>query len=159
MYALQYLLGWWPLGQAGCVAFAAIRYINAFADWMSLGFIALSRCVGLVRPNIAEKVFAGRSGVSIIAGIWLYAVALVLPSVTGGVGSLGYNCRGGKCDFLGNDDGNKEELSPHVIFYLIGFSLPCAVILLSYLFIWCYVRASTHFLRKTGLVDVYNSYA
>ena len=63
------------------------------------------------------------------------------------VGLLGYNCRSGKCDFLSED-----EVSPHVIFYMIGFSVPCAVIMLSYLVIWCYVRASTHFLRKTGYV-------
>ena len=82
MYAVQFLMGWWPLGETACVVSASIRYINAFADWLSLGFIALSRCVSLIKPSLGEKIFAGKSGLSIIAGIWIYALALILPSVT-----------------------------------------------------------------------------
>lgn len=82
MYSMQFFMGWWPLGHTACVVSAAIRYVNAFADWLSLGFIALSRCVSLIKPALGEKIFAGKSGFSIIAGIWIYAVALILPTVT-----------------------------------------------------------------------------
>ncbi len=41
LYAVQFFSGRWPWGASSCVASAAFRYVNAFADWMSLALIAL----------------------------------------------------------------------------------------------------------------------
>ena len=57
------------------------RYINAFAEWMSLAFIALSRCAGLV--HLGGRYDAGRHPkkiVLVIIGIWVYGVLMVLPT-------------------------------------------------------------------------------
>ena len=37
LYAMQFLTHRWILGETLCFAFSAFRYINAFADWMSVG--------------------------------------------------------------------------------------------------------------------------
>ena len=37
LYAMQYLTKRWVLGETLCYATTAFRYINAFADWMSVG--------------------------------------------------------------------------------------------------------------------------
>ena len=39
----QYFSRSWPFSWGSCVAFAAFRYFNAYAAWMSLGFVAFSR--------------------------------------------------------------------------------------------------------------------
>ena len=44
MYSATYLHRGWPYGDDwSCKAFAALRYFNAFAAWMALGFVAFSR--------------------------------------------------------------------------------------------------------------------
>ena len=58
---------------------SAFRYVNAFADWMSLGMIALSRCVSLTKPDLGERLFSGRNGKLIILMVWIYANLLVVP--------------------------------------------------------------------------------
>ena len=80
MYAYQYFSRCWPLSDAACVAFTTIRYINAFADWMSLGFIAVNRCLGMIRPIWTENYMTGWRGVAIIMAIWAYAIGLVVPT-------------------------------------------------------------------------------
>ena len=37
LYAMQFFTHRWILGETLCFAFSAFRYINAFADWMSVG--------------------------------------------------------------------------------------------------------------------------
>ena len=40
LYAMQYLSKRWVLGETLCYATTAFRYINAFADWMSVGMFS-----------------------------------------------------------------------------------------------------------------------
>ena len=39
LYAIQFFTHRWILGETLCFAFSAFRYINAFADWMSVGMM------------------------------------------------------------------------------------------------------------------------
>ena len=39
----QYIQRGWPANHWSCFGFAAFRYVNAFAAWMALGFVAFSR--------------------------------------------------------------------------------------------------------------------
>ena len=82
LYAMQYLKKRWIWGSDLCYITTAFRYINAFADWMSVAMIAVSRCISLVRPELAEKLFGGRNGKLIILAIWVYANLLILPIYT-----------------------------------------------------------------------------
>ena len=72
----------WPLGEEACRASVSFRYVNAFAEWMSLAFIAVSRCLGIIKPAVCEKYLAGRSGLAVMALIWLYALGLISPVLT-----------------------------------------------------------------------------
>ncbi len=76
LYAAQYLTQEWPFSSGMCYTFAAFRFINAFADWMSLAFIAVSRCAGLIWNEKAERYLSGRNGVAIIVLIWAYSIGL-----------------------------------------------------------------------------------
>ena len=48
----------------------------AFAEWMSLAFIALSRCVSLLWPEVGRRIFSSRGGFVTILGIWSYSLML-----------------------------------------------------------------------------------
>ena len=82
LYAMQYLKMRWIWGPDLCYITTAFRYVNAFADWMSVAMIAVSRCISLTRPELAEKLFGGRKGKLIILAIWVYANCLILPIYT-----------------------------------------------------------------------------
>ena len=53
-------------GKNLCNITTAFRYINAFADWMSVAMIAVSRCLTLTKPELGQKLFSGNYGKLII---------------------------------------------------------------------------------------------
>ena len=101
-----------------CAGFATLRYINAFAAWMALGFVAfsrlsiankflikisskyyifiLTRCLSLCAPELSKAVTMRRRNLGLVLLVWVYAVLLVLPSLLQLYGSFGYNRRLGK---------------------------------------------------------------
>ena len=98
-----------------CAGFATLRYINAFAAWMALGFVAfsrfsitnsllrypasiniLTRCLSLCAPELSKAVTMRRRNLGLVLLVWVYAVVLVLPSLLQLYGSFGYNRRLGK---------------------------------------------------------------
>ena len=93
LYALQtFYKGWfWGLGEQLCTVIGAFDYINSFAEWMSIAIVALTKCINLIRPKFGYKWFSGFRGLSIIALIWIYANAMVIPVHFSKVGDfLGY---------------------------------------------------------------------
>lgn len=145
LYAVQYLLHEWPFSERMCYAFAAFRFINAYADWLSLAFIAVSRCAGLIWNEAAERYLSGRNGFAIVVLIWAYSIGLNSLVFFNVIGDFGYNCRSGKCDYIETPE---DPVNPQQFYFGIGFSIPCVVIIVCYLTIWCYVKHSTTYLKK-----------
>ena len=81
-YALQYLLlHRWPFGPSTCFGLAFFMHWCSYSEWMALGYIGLSRCIVIRDPEFGRKFLSGRSGVAVVAAIWLYTFCLVLPTV------------------------------------------------------------------------------
>ena len=83
MYATQYLARIWPLGSSLCYANAVFRYINAFGDWVSVGIIAVSRCIFLLKPGFARRYLTKRNSYIICLMIWAYTSLIMIPLYTG----------------------------------------------------------------------------
>ena len=83
MYATQYLARSWPLGSNLCYANAVFRYINAFGDWVSVGIIAVSRCIFLLKPGFARRYLTTKNSYIICLMIWVYTSFLMIPLYTG----------------------------------------------------------------------------
>ena len=47
-----------------------------------MALIAVSRCISLSKPDLGEKMFAGRNGKVIILLVWIYANLLMVPMYT-----------------------------------------------------------------------------
>ena len=58
-----------------CRYTTSFRYVNVFADWMSVGMIAVSRCMSLKKIYIFE-----RNAKYIAISIWVYAAILFFSS-------------------------------------------------------------------------------
>ena len=136
-----------------CQITAAFRFINAFADWMSVAMIAVSRCVNLTKPELGQKLFSGSCGKMFIALIWIYACLLVVPIFISSLelGSFGYNCRMGKCDLIPNHQGN---ITYQIYVFGLGFCIPSIMTILSYIVICWYVGSKNKYLKKAGHANI-----
>ena len=83
LYAVQYLNRRWTMGRTLCKVNAVFRYVNAFSDWMSLGLIALSRCLNLTHPHLMETVSTRTLVVAAVVGNIIYSLALIAPTIAG----------------------------------------------------------------------------
>ena len=72
-----------------------------------------------------------------VAVIWLYAFAMIAPTMMGMYGTFGFDHKLGKCDFIPKDGRN-----PKVFFWSLGFGLPFFLIALSYAAICKMTKAS-----------------
>ena len=62
----------------------AVRHINHFGDWASLGVIAVIRCLALMKPEFTTRVICTKRTITlIIVCIWIYAVLLPMPAYLG----------------------------------------------------------------------------
>ena len=80
-YAATYLYRGWPFGYILCGVSSAFIHMNAYADWISLGLIALSRCLGLTKPSAWKTFCKNRNLLLVFVSIWVYSFALILPTI------------------------------------------------------------------------------
>ena len=80
-YAATYLSRGWPFGYTLCGISSAFIHMTAYADWISLGLIALSRCLNLTKPNAWNKFCNTRNIFIVLLSVWIYAFLLILPTI------------------------------------------------------------------------------
>nr|XP_027229068.1 galanin receptor type 1-like [Penaeus vannamei] len=99
-----------------CPVAAFLRYTSALAEWLTLGLLALQRCVDLGRWRSARLFRPAATGF-LIGGVW--AVSIALQLVPFAMGGYGYSCENFKCDIT------NDVLK--TIFYAIQSPLPCVM--------------------------------
>ncbi len=60
------------------------------------------------------------------------------------MGTFGFNCRSGKCDYIQLD----PDGFSHQLYYGITFSVPCIIIFTSYAIIWWYIKLCNQYLKR-----------
>ena len=118
--------------------------MNAFAAWMALGLVALSRCLSLVCPELSKAVSMKKRNLMVVVCVWVYAIILVLPTSLKMYGKFGYDPHLGKCDFIVTEP---DKIHPRVMFLSIGFIIPMIMIIVSYSTIWRTTVKSSSFLK------------
>ena len=73
------------LGSTSCAILSTMRNIIAYTEFQSLGFVALFRCLGLIKPRFIQKIAnpSSRSKLKIkiiIVGIWLFVALQHVPA-------------------------------------------------------------------------------
>lgn len=125
-----------------CTAAALFRYINALAEWTTLGLLTVERCVDLGRSRSA-RFFRPRSTVFFIAAIWIGSLLLQLGAAT--QGHFSYERRTYKCDMT--------EPSAQVYFYSLQSLVPCGLMLTGCCSIILQVRRHTSRLLAAGMPE------
>lgn len=154
-YLLQ-LISWlildigWYFGPTICIISAILRYIITCAEWMSVAIIAVIRCLVLTKIEIAEKYLSGYKKHAFIGLIWFYALILMIPFSFSDFGSFGYDCHLANCDFLPTEKGMQLIR----FYFVVTFSLPCTLILISYGIFLKHILTHSSFLKIHATTDV-----
>ena len=104
---------------------------------MNISLIAFSRCVTVIRPQLARRLFHGRRGIAWTMGSILYSGLLITLLMTiDSDNFLGYNPKHGMCEFVTPPG----DINGFHIIYKIAVFLPCVIIIVSYAGIHSYAR-------------------
>ncbi|XP_063586369.1 melatonin receptor type 1B-like [Penaeus indicus] len=118
-----------------CRVSAFLRYTNAFSEWMSLGLMALERCICIYKfrhnSRRPSKWFTCWKTFIYCIIIWMLGIALQMPTYLGVYGNFGYNSMTLKCDFMNSTNG----ANPRVLFFTMETAIPCILIFIGNNFI------------------------
>ncbi|KAG0713415.1 G-protein coupled receptor moody [Chionoecetes opilio] len=123
----------------GCSVFVFLRYVNIQAELLSIAAIAINRCVLIANSKLYPRVFSGPKTAGIIAGIWIFSIAIMLIPLFKVYGQFTYNDNTEECDF---DDDTHLGKAPRKVFLILGFMFPCIFIIASYSYIYYKARQS-----------------
>nr|XP_053650579.1 protein trapped in endoderm-1-like [Cherax quadricarinatus] len=121
-----------PPSRLYCTAAAMFRYVNALAEWTTLGLLTVQRCVDLGRWPGA-RFFKPRPTILFIIGIWVGSVLLQLNAII-------------------EVRRTSAKRSPTTVVLLTLESLlPCCLRLVGSLSIICQISRNTRMLRQAGM--------
>ncbi|XP_015112314.1 protein trapped in endoderm-1 [Diachasma alloeum] len=135
--ASRYLHEAWILGDTLCQIFPVFFYGNVAVSLLSMVAITLNRYVLISKPELYPRIYTTRGITLMLIAIWVLSFSLLLPPLTGIWGKLGHDPKTFSCTIL-----KKKGKSPKKMLFIIGFIVPCVVIIVSYLCIYWKVRES-----------------
>ncbi|KAK9736840.1 7 transmembrane receptor (rhodopsin family) [Popillia japonica] len=136
--ASQFFHGTWIHGNFLCVIVPFLRYGSVGVSLLSVAMISINRYILIAWPELYNKVYTKVKVCIYIGSIWLIAYGVQLPTLAGVWGVFGIDENLGTCSINRDKNGN----TPKISLFVIGFALPCIVIIVSYAKIYCVVRKS-----------------
>ena len=134
----------WPLGFSFCKMVCPITIFISIVDWLSLSFIALSRCINLTRPlfwsNFCDK---NLNIVLTIGSIWILSGLYLVPYFIEPGVRFGWNCKNGQCCII--KDSSLPSLKYHTSITLL---VPILVVVCSYAVIFGHVKQTSKDIRR-----------
>ena len=95
------------------------------------------RYVLISRAEIYSRIYTNRGIALMLVAIWTLSFSLLVPPLLGVWGTLGLDPATFSCTIL-----KKNGKSPKKLLFVVGFVVPCIVIIVSYLCIYWRVRTS-----------------
>lgn len=141
--AARYIYEKWILGDALCKLFPVLFYGNVAVSVLNMVAITLNRYVLISCFEHYSKFYSRISICMQLLCTWGIAFLIMLPPLIGIWGQLGLDPSTFSCTIL-----EKDGKSPKKVIFLVGFVLPCVVIILAYSCIYCSVRKSKRKLRS-----------
>ncbi|XP_023246554.1 protein trapped in endoderm-1 [Copidosoma floridanum] len=99
--------------------------------------ITINRYVLISRADIYPRIYTPRGICLMLVAVWTISFSLLIPPLLGIWGELGLDESSFSCTIL-----KKNNRSPKKLLFVVGFLLPCLVIIFSYLCIYWRVRKS-----------------
>ncbi|EFA02848.1 G-protein coupled receptor moody isoform X1 [Tribolium castaneum] len=142
--ASQFFHGTWIHGDVLCTIIPVLRYGCVGVSLLSIAMISVNRYILIAWPHVYGQIYTKAKVAIYITAIWLFSYGLQIPTLLGQWGLYGFDKRLGTCSI--NKDANGR--SSKTALFVIGFALPCAVIVVCYANIFWVVRKSHKRLKQ-----------
>lgn len=134
----RWVHGTWTAGPALCQLVPILRYGNVGVSLLSIAMISVNRWLLVEKPAWHAQAYTRWRTAALVTTCWLLSYGLQLPALTGAWGQIGYDPQIRTCTILRDENGR----SPKTALFVVGFAIPCIVIVACYARIYWCVRAS-----------------
>ncbi|XP_013793783.1 protein trapped in endoderm-1-like [Limulus polyphemus] len=135
--ASRYIHQAWLLGETMCSLFPFFFYGNVGASLLSMTMITINRLILINHYNLYDRIYKKRYVALMIAFSWIFSFSMLTPTLARAWGEFGLNDETFSCTIL-----RRNGHSPKKFLFIIGFLVPCVVIIVSYSCIFYKVRHS-----------------
>ncbi|XP_050509209.1 G-protein coupled receptor moody-like isoform X1 [Diabrotica virgifera virgifera] len=136
--ASQFFHGKWVHGDVLCKVIPTLRYGCVGVSLLSIGSISINRYILIAWPHLYQTIYTKAKVAMYIGAIWAFSYGLQIPTLLGKWGTYGMDTKLGTCSINPDEHGNSSKTA----LFVIGFALPCVVIVICYANIYWVVRKS-----------------
>ncbi|XP_031628610.1 protein trapped in endoderm-1 isoform X2 [Contarinia nasturtii] len=141
--AIRYINKAWTLGETLCKIFPVIFYSNVAVSLLSMVGITLNRYILIAHHHLYARIYRPHIIALQLFVVWFFAISTMIPPLFSVWGTLGLDEKTFSCTIL-----KKDGKSIKKFLFLVGFLLPCIVIIISYSCIYYTVRRQRQKLNK-----------
>lgn len=136
--ASQFFNGAWLHGEFLCVMIPVLRYGCVGVSLLSVAAISINRYILIAWPSLYSKIYTKIKVALYISIIWGFSYGLQIPTLLGQWGYYGFDEKLGTCSIMKDKNGHSSK----TFLFVIGFALPCIIIVICYAKIYWVVRSS-----------------
>lgn len=142
--ASQFFHGKWIHGDILCTIIPVLRYGCVGVSLLSIAMISINRYILIAWPHLYADIYTKTNVFISIAVIWIFSYGLQIPTLMGQWGVFGLDEKLGTCSINKDSNGNSSKTA----MFVIGFALPCVIIIICYANIFWVVRKSHERLKQ-----------
>ncbi|CAH0549410.1 unnamed protein product [Brassicogethes aeneus] len=136
--ASQFFHGTWIHGDTLCTIIPLVRYGSVAISLSSVAMISVNRYVLIAFPHLYQTIYSKFNVAVYILGIWVFSYGIQIPILMEKWGKFGFDDKLGTCSITLDDNGSTAKTT----LLIVGFALPCLIIIISYASIFYVVRKS-----------------
>ncbi|KAJ8922691.1 hypothetical protein NQ315_007724 [Exocentrus adspersus] len=149
--ASQFFHGTWIHGDVLCIMIPTLRYGSVGVSLMSVASISVNRYILIAWPHMYQQIYTKLKVALYIGLIWAFSYGLQVPTLLGKWGVYGMDERLGTCSIKKDEHGRSSKTA----LFIIGFALPCVIIVICYAKIYWVVRKSHKRLQQHNTGNKY----
>ncbi|XP_017782985.1 PREDICTED: G-protein coupled receptor moody-like isoform X2 [Nicrophorus vespilloides] len=136
--ASQFFHGTWIHGDILCTLVPMMRYGSVGVSLLSVATISINRYILIAFPGLYPRIYTKLKVAIYIGIIWIFSYGLQIPTLFKIWGVFGFDNKLGTCSINPDENGH----SPKTALFVLGFALPCIIIIICYAKIYWVVRKS-----------------
>lgn len=149
--ASQFFHGAWIYGDVLCMMIPTLRYGSVGVSLLSIASISVNRYILIAWPQLYQTIYTKLKVFLYISAIWVFSYVLQVPTLLGKWGVYGMDEKLGTCSIKPDENGHSSKTA----LFVIGFALPCIIIVVCYAKIYWVVRTSHKKLQQHNTGNKY----
>nr|CAD7585544.1 unnamed protein product [Timema genevievae] len=142
--ASRFIHGTWIHGTVLCKLVPFMRYGNVGVSLLSIAMITINRFIMITRTSVYSKIYKRVWIGAMIVFCWVFSYSMQMPTLFGVWGKFDFDPNLGSCTITKDTNGHSSK----AFLFIVGFVIPCLVIICCYTVIFWVVHKSESRLRE-----------